>query len=71
MNYLFFPYIVLVKNKRHGSCHSLSIVSLKGNRHENCPSLSTAPSVKSMEECRQAAITVSLSITGSPSLAHR
>lgn len=66
MNYLFCLCIVRVKNKRRGPCHSLSIASLKGNRHGNCPSLSTAPSVRSMWECRQAAIAVSLSITGNP-----
>lgn len=70
MNCLFCLCIVLVKNKRSGPCHSFSIASFKGNLHGNCPSLSTAPSVKSMWECRQAAITVSLSITGNPCLAH-
>lgn len=53
-----------------GPCHSFSIASLKDNCHGNFPSLSTLPSLRSVWECRQTAITVSLSITGNPCLAY-
>lgn len=70
MNYLFCLCIVLVKNKRTGPCHSFSIASPKGNCPGNFPSLLPLPFLRSVGECREAAITVSLSITGIPCLLH-